>query len=65
TITGMQGETTIELFNPNGILVKTFRTQENSLPISLKSLSDGLYILKCQSRTGSTSLKIVKNSNSK
>jgi len=64
-ITGMQGETTIELFNSNGSLVKTVRTQESNLSLSIESLSDGIYLLKCQSKAGITSQKIIKNSYSK
>lgn len=61
-ISGMLGETTIELFNSNGSLVKTFTTQENNLSFSIESLSDGFYLLKCQSKTGITSQKIIKSS---
>jgi len=64
-ITGMQGETTIELFNSNGSLVKTVRTQESNLSFSIESLSDGIYLLKCLSKTGITSQKIIESSNLK
>jgi len=65
TIAGIQGETTIELFNSNGSLVKTVRIQEENVSLSIETLNDGIYILKCQSSKGTTSMKIVKNSRSK
>ncbi|MEI8114673.1 MAG: cellulase family glycosylhydrolase [Bacteroidia bacterium] len=65
TVTGITGETVIELFTLNGILIQTFRTQENNLPISLESLSNGMYLLKCKSNSGTVSLKVIKNSNAK
>ena len=53
-------DTSIKLYSINGQLVKQTNTSLISTTISLKNLSQGVYILKLQTSTGIGTYKIVK-----
>lgn len=54
--------TQIEIFDTQGILVKTRETSTNQLDLDLEDLHAGIYIIRVKSTTGKTSTKkIIKN----
>lgn len=53
-------ETSIKIYTINGQLVKEQKTYNTTTIIDLNNLHTGIYILKLQNKTASTSYKIVK-----
>jgi len=63
TITSKNELKEIELMDVSGKVIRTIKCSSDSETVDLQDLSNGLYLLRCKTATGTFIEKIIKQNN--